>query len=676
MFSIDSLLSSPLIEHLGWMLVHACWQGLLIGAALAGTLRLLRNHTPSVRYAVSCMALVLLVALPVGTSLLLHAPSAAPASIASERGSQPVRSSEPGMAQGLAALRASSAETASSLPWTHPATWDDAAARLLRPWLPWMVAAWAFGLLFAAGRLVGGALHVRRLRRRSRAAPEPWSDRLSELAHRLDLPSVPLRVAQRIDGPMVVGWFRPMVLVPAGMLTGLPPNQIEALLVHELAHVRRHDVLVGWIQAVVEAVLFFHPATWWISSRIRRERELCCDDWAIETGADTLAYAEALTAIAEQQVRPTLALAASEGPLLQRIRRLLATQPAASEGWRQRVSLAAAVSLLAAGPLLVAACASQQETATTRTTTDSPGQAAAADSVAPSAVAVRGDEKASLRIEADSGETTAYRMYLSRDSAKSTVEIRPETLKNGVVWLHHDSLRTSFPFSADDSTRRLRFFADDDAGAFMLHLDGDSLAAGVFVDSLLANLRIPESPFPVDSLLVKPPSGPNDALPDRFFAPPVPDLPHRLFGDTIRVPLEKYRDRFRKWREEGENEWTPERLEELERRLRRWHEQHADSLEQRAEEWAEQFAGWQEKFTDEWEFDSRRDGDRWMRRYERQADSARARAERLRQRLESEEWQRELRRLREQAERLRDHAERLEERAREMEERLPPDSLR
>jgi beta-lactamase regulating signal transducer with metallopeptidase domain len=132
-----------------------------------------------------------------------------------------------------------------------------------------------------------------------------------------------LLVSSLVEVPVVVGWFRPVVLMPVGALTGLAPEHIEALLAHELAHIRRHDYLVNVLQSVVEAVLFYHPAIWWVSNQIRKERELCCDDLAVAASGDALTYVRALADL--ESCRPThvrAAIAANGGSLLHRIRRL------------------------------------------------------------------------------------------------------------------------------------------------------------------------------------------------------------------------------------------------------------------------------------------------------------------------------------------------------------------
>ncbi len=145
--------------------------------------------------------------------------------------------------------------------------------------------------------------------------------------------------------PVVIGHLRPVILIPVGLLNGLPVGQIEAILLHELAHIRRADYLVNLMQTLMEGLLFYHPAAWWISSVIRAERENCCDDLVVATSGDAHEYATALAALAENRVNMReAAMAATGGNLVKRIRRLLA-QP---EGPRAMVA-----PMLSAGILIV-----------------------------------------------------------------------------------------------------------------------------------------------------------------------------------------------------------------------------------------------------------------------------------------------------------------------------------
>jgi uncharacterized protein (TIGR03435 family) len=134
-----------------------------------------------------------------------------------------------------------------------------------------------------------------------------------------------------VDGPVVIGWLQPVVLLPVAALAGLTPEQVRAILAHELAHVRRHDAVVNFAQTLAETLLFYHPAVWWVSSRIRAEREHCCDDVALAVSGDAYAYASALAELESwRATEPGFSLAATGGPLLRRVARVLAPPAARS----------------------------------------------------------------------------------------------------------------------------------------------------------------------------------------------------------------------------------------------------------------------------------------------------------------------------------------------------------
>lgn len=282
------------IHAWGWALLNFVWQGALIGAVAALLLALLRGASARWRYAVCAVSLGLCLGLPLAQCLEL-----APAEV----------------------------EFAGEL---------SAMARQM----PALVSAWALGAALMLGRLALGLAWVGRARRRSRAAPPEWQARLDALARRLGLRrAVRLRLLPDLAGPITLGSLKPCVLLPAALLSRLPVDLLEALLAHELAHVRRWDYLANLLQSAVEALLFFHPVVWWLSARMRHERELVADDISAELlgpgdGRHRLAQAlHALSELHHTSMPSSLAPAARGGDLLARIERLLAPRPQAT-GWK------------------------------------------------------------------------------------------------------------------------------------------------------------------------------------------------------------------------------------------------------------------------------------------------------------------------------------------------------
>jgi beta-lactamase regulating signal transducer with metallopeptidase domain len=209
---------------------------------------------------------------------------------------------------------------------------------------PWLTAAWFCGVLVSSCKLVRGFWWVNAI---SRKQVEPVSpellERLKEMRGRLSI-SRPVRLLRSamVEVPTVVGWLRPVILLPGSSLVGLTPYQMEAILVHELAHIRRFDYVVNACQCLVETLMFYHPVVWWVSRCVREEREHCCDDLVVKVCGNRVAYARALASLEEKRGEmPQLAFAASGGSLLNRVRRLLGVAGAEeSMGLRQIGGLA------------------------------------------------------------------------------------------------------------------------------------------------------------------------------------------------------------------------------------------------------------------------------------------------------------------------------------------------
>lgn len=310
------------IDLTGWTLIHFLWQGTLIAIVAGCALRLLRSA--SLRYALACGALAAMMAAPVVTAWL----------VASRTMPAAIRSGSTGAA--VVAVPAAAATRAATPPASTlagppvSATTPSRSATGLRSYaasaMPALVTIWLTGVLLLLGRMAGGCWRIRELRRRAFQEPvSHWQVAADTIARRLRLARPVFMVdSDHVDTPTVIGWLRPVVLLPVAAMTNLAPGQVEAILAHELAHIRRHDPLVNLLQSVAETLLFYHPAVWWISSRIRTEREHCCDDVAVDVCGDPVTYAAALTELAAWSLqRQPLAIAATGGPLLERVRRLL-----------------------------------------------------------------------------------------------------------------------------------------------------------------------------------------------------------------------------------------------------------------------------------------------------------------------------------------------------------------
>ena len=287
-------LHTPFAAALARALVHFLWQGALIAALLWVMLAALRRASAQARYLAACAAMSAMAASFAFTVI-------------------DARSAEPRLISRVAV----------PLSWLTPDIQAGQAAAAPLPPAGWAVALWLLGVAVLLLRRAGGWLAARRmLSRAAVAADDRWVARLDELRRAMGIPrAVALVESALAAAPSVIGWLSPVILAPAGWLMGLPASQAEAVLMHELAHVRRRDYLVNLLQSVVEDVLFYHPAVWWTGRVMRRERENCCDDMVLAMGGDRRAYAYTLASLEGVRAGEP-ALAASGGWLADRIRRL------------------------------------------------------------------------------------------------------------------------------------------------------------------------------------------------------------------------------------------------------------------------------------------------------------------------------------------------------------------
>lgn len=344
MMPFEMWVETPLAGAVGWALLDSLWEGVLVAAMLAAML--MATRSPRIRYAAASIAMLLMLA-GFGITFVRMLPESAHAVKAARPSAFPAWRVAP------------------------EADMPGATVSGLADIVPWLAPFWIAGVWIFYLRQVAGWVSICRLRRRGVcSAPERWQNELARLSARLRV-SRPIALLESAlaDAPMVLGHFRPLILVPVGVLAGLPAEQVEAILLHELAHIRRCDYLVNVLQRLVEGLLFYHPAVWWISRVIRAERENCCDDVVVSVSGNAHEYAVALATLEQKRwsgCEP--AVAATGGSLVKRIRRLL--YPKGPNGaWTPFVAclvfLVTAVAAISAWPAQQNSSAAQEQTAET-----------------------------------------------------------------------------------------------------------------------------------------------------------------------------------------------------------------------------------------------------------------------------------------------------------------------
>lgn len=344
MRTLENFLNESLIEALGWTLLHSLWQGALIAIVLALSFYFLRKHSPRLRYAVALFAMLTFVVATVITFTQYH--------------NSPVKSTFTEISYSTVIPDANHPENFEMLiaPPASP-TLAQKLENLFEGNLSWLVLCWAIGSIAFLVKLLGGWVYIQRLKSyKTRPVSGEWEDRLNRLQKRFGLRrSIKILESELTQIPMTVGYLKPVILVPLGAFTGIPPIQMEAILSHELAHIARADYLINLMQLVIESLFFYHPAIWWISSQIRAERENICDDMAVKQSGDALAYSRALASLNEQCYHiPMLATAlpGNKKKLLARVQRLISVKqarPSFLEGFAGIAVLITGILLLTSG---------------------------------------------------------------------------------------------------------------------------------------------------------------------------------------------------------------------------------------------------------------------------------------------------------------------------------------
>lgn len=312
---MESILSSEFIRAFGWTLLHSLWQGLIFFLIAIALLMFLRKNNPRIRYLMLYGLLILLPLVFVITFLSVYRantghsvtlPEAGIPEMTLFNGHQPVTQ-----------LPANDP----TVPWfSHIVKWLDRSTQ-------WLSLLWFAGFIILLVRFSGSLIYIYRIRNFNLGeVPEEWKRTLRKLSVRIGLQKVVrLSESSLVRIPVTAGYLKPVILLPVGTISGVPPQMVEAILLHELAHILRRDYLLNIIQSVIEIVFFYHPVTWWLSGQVRQEREHICDDIALGVSKDRINYIKALTTMEEKNVQsvPLVpALTGTRKKLLNRITRL------------------------------------------------------------------------------------------------------------------------------------------------------------------------------------------------------------------------------------------------------------------------------------------------------------------------------------------------------------------
>lgn len=325
MKTVALFLDSSLAETLGWTVLHSLWQGVLLVLVLKIVLQMGQKWSARRRYYLTYSTLLGQLLLAIGTFYYLF-PAA----------------SNTYPAPDVATLLSAPAVI---VPAPEMSSWWLSLEEMIAPSLPLIVLIWWAGMVFFLLRLLVNYYWWNSLRHRDHAqVPAAWEDAFDSLKERMGIRRpASLRASAHITGPLLIGQFKPLILLPLALINQLSIVEVEAILAHELAHLRRYDYVLNVVQLFLEAVFYYHPASWWLGTEIRLLREQCCDDLAIQHTGNSMTYAKTLLTVAEHQRQlPTQfalgLLGGNKQHLLHRIQRIL-NQPVKQPDMREKFAV-------------------------------------------------------------------------------------------------------------------------------------------------------------------------------------------------------------------------------------------------------------------------------------------------------------------------------------------------
>jgi beta-lactamase regulating signal transducer with metallopeptidase domain len=425
-------------EALGLTLVHFCWQGALI----AGAARLVGVAAPGLRpgtrYAVHLLALIAMALIAAATFswewVRLAGQETIPADVVS------FGAAATAAAKGLA----------------------------VKDVLPWLDTVWALGVIALSARMMGGPWLIHRLQADAVAVPATLAERFERALKAAGLKQVRLRMHPDIDGPFVVGIFRSVVYLPVSAVSALSPDQFDAVLAHELEHIRRADFAWNLLQTAIETLFFYHPAVWWLGKTLRDQRELACDDAAVTVCRDPLTYATALLALEERRparkAAPTLAMAlgGKDGSLLHRVRRVLGDAPRSHRDRPALMAIPLIVAMLAALAVPVAQVSAHAAENSKKQCRIKSGENMGGGSVDTGKVSLAAQDEADTDTDAGAGAEADSADSDESPAAEATdADVEPSDFWSGLSKPAGDTAGEVFKFKTDKMVKTWKIKAKD-----------------------------------------------------------------------------------------------------------------------------------------------------------------------------------------------------------------------
>ena len=299
-----SAFETPWTSALSMTLLHSLWQGLAITLAAVLFLKVFAGRSSSIKYFIKTGAFFLLLTSALATFFIL---------------SQPTRR--------ILSVTSSTFTIQNSTSVDKSISYLESITNYLQSNQQWIILGWIVGILLFSLRFAAGVAYLKYLRVHALPVDEIWNNTLKNLSAKLGIDrAVQLCESVRVQTPLAMGYLKPVILMPIGLMAGLSTQQVEVILIHELEHIRRHDYLINFIQSLGETIFFFNPFVWILSAWIRNERENCCDDAVLREGYDPKLYAITLYELEASRLQNTglaLAFTGNKNQLLNRIKRIM-----------------------------------------------------------------------------------------------------------------------------------------------------------------------------------------------------------------------------------------------------------------------------------------------------------------------------------------------------------------